>query len=233
MDQFSFIGSNHESVAIQLKVPNSLTPKLINLDDVYFITMKPFSSQADHHYHIHMVFSDKEKITDNIIQETADDRFVQSIELYVMLNKVDVENISNIIGICFGVAHPSIVFIQDGKNIQILNLDKADGFDIHQSSTTNVAIDSDFSFFDVQFHPNKDAETDSIIFNKSEDVLVKISVVFNFFYQYAIETDILQLIEAINQLDKNPDTTISSRLSDVRWFLEEHELDAGFITIHQ
>lgn len=227
MDQFSFIGSNHEGVAIQLKVPNSLTPKLINLDDVYFITMKPFSSQADHHYHIHMVFSDKEKITDNIIQETADGQFVQSIELYVMLNKVDVENISN------GIAHPSIVCLQDGKNIQILNLDKADGFDIHQSLTAKVAIDSDFSFFDVQFHPNKDAKTDSIIFHKSEDVLVKVSVVFNFFYQYAIETNIPLLIDAINQLDKNHDVTISSRLSGVRWFLEEHKLDAGFITIRQ
>ena len=224
MIQFSFV----ENIVL-LQLPNSLTPKLINLDDVYFITMKPFSFQADQHYQIHMVFTDKEKITDNIIQETADGRFIQSIELYVMLNKTDVEYISYNFGNIF--AHPSVVCIQDGKNIQILNLDKADGFDIHQSSTTNVAIDSDFSFFDVQFHPNKDAE--SIIFHKSEDVLVKISVVFNFLYQYAIETDIPQLIEEIKKLDKNHDLTISSRLSGVRWFLEEHGLDAGFITIHQ
>ncbi len=224
MDQFSFIGCSH-SEAIQLKVPNSLTPKLIRFEDVYFITMKPFSLQANHHYQIQMVFIDKEKITDNIIQETADGRFVQSIELYVMLNKLDVERIG-----C-GFAHPSVVCIKDGKNIQILNLDKADGFDIHQSSTINVAIDSDFSFFDVQFHPSKDAETHSIIFHKSEDVLVKVSVVFNFLYQYAIETNIPYLIEEINKLDKNHDLTISSRLSGVRWFLEEHELDAGFITI--
>ena len=223
MDQFSFIVNNHESVAIQLKVPNSLTPKLINLGDVYFITMKPFSSQADHHYHIHIVFSDKEK---NIIQETTDGRFVQFIELYVMLNKVDVENISNSIG----VAHPSIVCIQDGKNIQILNLDKVDGFDIHQSSTANVAIDSDSSFFDVQFHPNKDAKTDSIISHKSEDVLVKVSIVFHFLYQYAIETNIPLLIKAINQLNK--DLIISSRLSGVQKFLKEHKLDGGFITIN-
>lgn len=148
-----------------------------------------------------------------------------------MLNTTDVEYIIYNFGNCF--AHPSVVCIQDGKNIQILNLDKADGFDIHQSSTTNVAIDSDFSFFDVQFHPSKDTGTHSIIFHKSEDVLIKVSVVFNFLYQYAIETDIPQLIEEINKLDNNHDLTISSRLSGIRWFLEEHELDAGFITIYQ
>ena len=224
MIQFSFV----ENIVL-LQLPNSLTPKLINLDDVYFITIKPFSFQADQHYQIQMVFTDKEKITDNIIQETADGGFIQSIELYVMLNKTDVEYISYNFGYSF--AHPSIVCIQDGKNIQILNLDKAESFNIHQSSTTNVAIDSDFSFFDAQFHPSKDAKTHSIIFHKSEDVLVKVSVVFNFLYQYAIETNIPLLIDEINKLDKNHDVTISSRLSGIRWFLEEHELDAGFITI--
>lgn len=76
MTQFSFVNNT--------AIPSSTTQKLINLDDVYFITIKPFSSQADHHYQIHMVFCNKEKLTDNIIQETADGHFIQSIELYVM-----------------------------------------------------------------------------------------------------------------------------------------------------
>lgn len=61
-----------------------------------------------------------------------------------MLDKIDIEQLNH--------AHPSIVCIQDGKNIQVLNLDKADGFNIHQSSNTNVAIDSDSSFFDITFN---------------------------------------------------------------------------------
>ena len=76
MTQFSFANNT-------VAIPSSTTQKLINLDDVYFITIKPFSSQADHHYQIQMVFSDKEKLTDNIIQETTDGRFIQSIENYM------------------------------------------------------------------------------------------------------------------------------------------------------
>ena len=219
MTQFSFANNT-------VAIPSSTTQKLINLDDVYFITIKPFSSQADHHYQIHMVFCHKEKLTDKIIQETADGHFIQSIELYVMLDKIDITQI----------AHPSIVCIQDGKNIQVLNLDKADGFNIHQSSNTNVAIDSDSSFFDITFNKQnkKNSKIDnSIVFHKSEDVKVKVSAVFNFLYQYAIETNIKQLIHAINILKQNPDITISTQLSDVVWFIEEHGLEDGYITIHQ
>lgn len=113
--------------------------------------MKPFSSQADHHYQIHMVFSHKEKLTNNIIQETTDGRFTQFIELYVMLDKIDAEQIGT--GFCF--THPSVVCIQDGKNIQMLNLDKAEGFNIHQSSSVNVGIDSDSSFLTLHFNQLK------------------------------------------------------------------------------
>ena len=219
MTQFSFANNT-------VAIPNSTTQKLINLDDVYFITMKPFSSQVDHHYQIHMVFSDKEKLTDNIIQETTDGRFIQSVQLYVMLDKIDITQI----------AHPSIVCIKDGNNIQVLNLDKADGFNIHQSSNTNVAIDSDSSFFDITFNKQnkKNSKIDnSIVFHKSEDVKIKVAAVFNFLYQYAIETNIKQLIHAINKLKQNPDITISTQLSDVVWFIEEHGLDDGYVTIHQ
>lgn len=73
----------------------------------------------------------------------------------------------------------------------------------------------------------------SIVFHKSEDVKVKVSAVLNFLYQYAIETNIKQLIHAINILKQNPDITISTQLSDVVWFIEEHGLDCGYITIHQ
>lgn len=216
MTQFSFVNNT-------VAIPSLATHKLINLDDVYFITIKPFSSQADHHYQIHIVFSDKDKLTDNIIQETTDGRFIQSIELYVMLDKIDITQI----------AHPSIVCIEDGKNIQVLNLDKADGFNIHQSSNANVAIDSDSSFFDITFNKQNPKNGNSIVFHKSEDVKVKVSVVFNFLYQYAIETNIKQLIHAINKLKQNPDITISTQLSDVAWFIEEHGLEDGYITIHQ
>lgn len=216
MTQFSFVNNT-------VAIPSLATHKLINLDDVYFITIKPFSSQADHHYQIHIVFSDKDKLTDNIIQETTDGRFIQSIELYVMLDKIDITQI----------AHPSIVCIEDGKNIQVLNLDKADGFNIHQSSNANVAIDSDSSFFDITFNKQNQKNGNSIVFHKSEDVKVKVSVVFNFLYQYAIETNIKQLIHAINKLKQNPDITISTQLSDVAWFIEEHGLEDGYITIHQ
>lgn len=223
MTQFSFANNT-------VTLPISTTQKLINLDDVYFITIKPFSSQADHHYQIHMVFCHKEKLTDHIIQETADGRFIQSIELYVMLDKINIEQLG------YGYAPSSIVCIQDGKNIQVLNLDKADGFNIHQSSNTNVAIDSDSSFFDITFNKQnkKNSKIDnSIVFHKSEDVKVKVSAVFNFLYQYAIETNIKQLIHAINKLKQNPDITISTQLSDVAWFIEEHGLDDGYITIYQ
>lgn len=216
MTQFSFANNT-------VAIPSSTTQKLINLDDVYFITIKPFSSQADHHYQIQMVFSDKEKLTDNIIQETTDGRFIQSIELYVMLDKIDITQI----------AHPSIVCIEDGKNIQVLNLDKAEGFNIHQSSNTNVAIDSDSSFFDITFNKQNQKNSNSIVFHKSEDVKVKVSVVFNFLYQYAIETNIKQLLQSIKALDENPDVVISTTLSNVIWFLEEHGLEDGYITIYQ
>lgn len=219
MTQFSFVNNT-------VAIPSSTTQKLINLDDVYFITIKPFSSQADHHYQIHMVFCHKEKLTDHIIQETTDGRFIQSIEFYVMLDKIDITQI----------AHPSIVCIEDGKNIQVLNLDKADGFNIHQSSNTNVAIDSNSSFFDITFNKQnkKNSKIDnSIVFHKSEDVKVKVSAVFNFLYQYAIETNIKQLIQSIKALDENPNVVISTTLSNVVWFLEEHGLDDGYITIYQ
>lgn len=226
MIQFSFV----ENIVL-LQLPNSLIPKLINLDDVYFITMKPFSFQADQHYQIHMIFTDKEKITDNIIQETADGGFIQSIELYVMLNKTDVEYISYNFGNIF--AHPSVVCIQDGKNIQILNLDKVESFNIHQASSANVGIDSDSSFFDITFNKQNQKNGNSIIFHQSKDVKVKVSAVFNFLYQYGIETDIKQLIQSIKKLEQNPNVVISKSLSNVIWFLEEHELDSGYITIHQ
>lgn len=220
MTQFSFANNT-------IAIPSSTTQKLINLDDVYFITIKPFSSQADHHYQIHMVFCHKEKLTDHIIQETADGRFIQSIELYVMLDKINIEQIG------YGYAPSSIVCIQDGKNIQVLNLDKADGFNIHQSSNTNVAIDSDSSFFDITFNKQNQKNGNSIVFHKSEDVKVKVSVVFNFLYQYAIETNIKQLIQSIKVLDENPDIVISTQLSNLVWFLEEHGLENGYITIYQ
>lgn len=223
MTQFSFANNT-------VAIPSSTTQKLINFDDVYFITIKPFSSQADHHYQIHMVFCHKEKLTDHIIQETADGRFIQSIELYVMLDKINIEQLG------YGYAPSSIVCIQDGKNIQVLNLDKADGFNIHQSSNTNVAIDSDSSFFDITFNKQnkKNSKIDnSIVSHKLEDVKVKVSAVFNFLYQYAIETNIKQLIHAINKLKQNPDITISTQLSDVVWFIEEHGLEDGYITIYQ
>ena len=105
MTQFSFVNNT-------VAIPSLATHKLINLDDVYFITIKPFSSQADHHYQIHIVFSDKDKLTDNIIQETTDGRFIQSIELYVMLDKIDITQI----------AHPSIVCIEDGKKYSSFEL---------------------------------------------------------------------------------------------------------------
>ena len=216
MTQFSFANNT-------VAIPSSTTHKLINLDDVYFITIKPFSSQADHHYQIHMVFCHKEKLTDHIIQENTDGRFIQSIELYVMLDKIDITQI----------AHPSIVCIEDGKNIQVLNLDKADGFNIHQSSSSNVAIDSDSSFFDITFNKQNQTNGNSIVCHKSEDVKVKVSVVFNYLYQYGIETDIKQLIQAIKELDKNPDIVISTQLSNIVCFLEEHGLEDGYITIHQ
>lgn len=223
MTQFSFANNT-------VAIPSSTTQKLINFDDVYFITIKPFSSQADHHYQIHMVFCHKEKLTDHIIQETADGHFIQSIELYVMLDKINIEQLG------YGYTPSSVVCIQDGKNIQVLNLDKADGFNIHQSSNTNVAIDSDSSFFDITFNKQnkKNSKIDnSIVFHKSEDVKVKVSAVFNFLYQYAIETNIKQLIHAINKLKQNPDITISTQLSDVVWFIEEHGLEDGYITIYQ
>ena len=62
---------------------------------------------------------------------------------------------------------------------------------------------------------------------------VKVSVVFNYLYQYGIETDIKQLIQAIKELDKNPDIVISTQLSNIVCFLEEHGLEDGYITIHQ
>lgn len=221
MTQFSFVNNT-------VAIPSSTIHKLINLDDVYFITIKPFSSHADHHYQIQMVFSDKEKLTDNIIQENTDGRFIQSIELYVMLDKIDITQI----------VHPSIVCIEDGKNIQVLNLDKAEGFNIHQSSNTNVAIDSDSSFFDITFQPVKKTQENGlivhpIILHKSEDVKVKVSVMFNFLYQYAIETNIKQLLQSIKALNENPDIVISTQLSNIVWFLEEHGLDCGYVTIHQ
>lgn len=219
MTQFSFANNT-------VAIPSSTTQKLINLDDVYFITIKPFSSQVDHHYQIHMVFCHKEKLTEHIIQETTDGRFIQSVELYVILDKINITQI----------AHPSIVCIKDSKNIQVLNLDKADGFNIHQSSNANVAIDSDSSFFDITFNKQNKKNSkieNSIVFHKSEEVKVKVSAVFNFLYQYAIETNIKQLIHAINKLKQNPDITISTQLSDVVWFIEEHGLDCGYITIHQ
>lgn len=216
MTQFSFANNT-------VAIPSSTTHKLINLDDVYFITIKPFSSQADHHYQIHMVFCHKEKLTDHIIQENTDGRFIQSIELYVMLDKIDITQI----------AHPSIVCIEDGKNIQVLNLDKAEGFNINQSSNANVAIDSDSSFFDITFNKQNQTNGNSIVCHKSEDVKVKVSAVFNYLYQYGIETDIKQLIQAIKELDKNPDIVISTQLSNIVCFLEEHGLEDGYITIHQ
>lgn len=220
MTQFSFVNNT-------VAIPSSTTHKLINLDDVYFITIKLFSSQANYHYQIQMVFSDKEKLTDHIIQETVDGRFIQSVQLYVMLDKIDIEQLG------YGYAPSSIVCIQDGKNIQVLNLDKAEGFNIHQSSSSNVAIDSDSSFFDITFSKQNQTNGNSIVCHKSEDVKVKVSVVFNYLYQYGIETDIKQLIKAIKELDKNPDIVISTQLSNIVCFLEEHGLDDGYITIHQ
>lgn len=136
------------------------------------------------------------------------------------------------------IVHPSIVCIEDGKNIQVLNLDKAEGFNIHQSSNTNVAIDSDSSFFDITFQPVKKTQENGlivhpIILHKSEDVKVKVSVMFNFLYQYAIETNIKQLLQSIKALNENPDIVISTQLSNIVWFLEEHGLDCGYVTIHQ
>lgn len=238
MAQFSFVrhSDSNSSNFIQLQVPNSLTPKLINLDDVYFITMKPFSFHADQHYQIQMVFSDKEKLTDHIIQETDDGQFIQSIELYIMLNKIDVEQIG--FGSNFGFAHPSVVCIQDSKNIQILNLDKAEGFNIHQASSANIGIDSDSSFFDITFQHGKENSADnllghSIVFHKPENVTVKVSAVFNFLYQYGIEVDIKQLVQAIKKLNENHNVVISTSLSNVVWFIEEHGLDSGYVAIHQ
>lgn len=204
----------------------------IGFDEIYALTVKPLKHMPNH-YHVKLLFEHKNRPSkDKIIKEKPNGKFVQCIDIYTMLDKIDTSLIANL-------NNPSLLFIdkrssyakRNNNDFQLLNLDYASGFDILSQYTNECNKTITQHFFHVSYK-----KTDIVITYRNtfvniteKDPKIPVSIVFNYLIdRWSIEVNIMQMMNAIA---KQKQTKHSSKLINAIQFIAEHKLDRGTLDI--
>lgn len=211
----------------------------IGFDEIYALTIKPLKHIPDH-YHVKLIFEHENRPSkDKIIKEKPNGKFVQCIDIYTILKKIDTSSIANL-------NYPSLLFIDkrnsklNNNHFQLLNLDYASGFDIlSQSDSQNESNqNTQKHFFHVSYAKNDLNITYrnscictnyTHIYDTKENLKVPVYIVFNYLMDYwPIEVNIVQMMNAIKQAGQ---LEHSANIINTMQFIAEHKLDGGTIDI--
>ena len=218
MNLLSFVESK-----LVLTLTNSQQASIIDLKDIYFIQVEPLKN-ATSHYRVQMAFEHKDKLSNKIIKEKHNGKFIQYIELhsYIMLDKIDTTKID----------HPSFILIDksvtdkssNSNHFQLLNLDYTNGFEIRHAQNENYGIEE--TFYEVSYYKRGYFDC------KGELVsAIQVSIVFNYLYEYYIEVNIPKLVNYVKNKRENPNNIISFNVNETMEFLKDKELETGFMNV--
>ena len=202
----------------------------INSDEIYALTIEPLKHIPDH-YHVKLLFEhNDEPSKEKIIKEKPNGKFVQCIDIYTMLDKIDTSLITK------WSNYPSLLFIDkrsceassyakhNPNHFQLLNLDYASGFDILSQYTNECNKTVTQHFFHVSYK-----KTDIVITYRNtfvniteKDPKIPVSIVFNYLIdRWSIEVNIMQMMNAIAKQTKH-----SSKIINTIQFITENKLDS-------
>ena len=211
---------------LTLSINNQQFVMDINSNEIYALTIEPLKHIPDH-YHVKLLFEHDDKPSkDKIIKEKPNGKFVQCIDIYTMLDKIDTSSITK------WTNYPSFLFIDkcSSKNnenhFQLLNLDYASGFDILSQYTNECNKTVTQHFFHVSYKKTDIVITYRNIFvNITEkDPKTPISIVFNYLIdRWSIEVNIMQMMNAIA---KQKQTKHSSKIINTIQFITENKLNS-------
>lgn len=212
MNQLSFVDDK-----LVLALMDKLEASVIDLKDVYFVLVEPLKT-ATSHYHLKLVFQHKDKLSNNIIKEKHDGKFVQCIELHTMFDKIDTTKIN----------HPSFILIDKGvagnNHFQLLNLDCTDGFEIRHAQKEHHGIEE--TFYQVVYYKRGYFDVES-----EQTAEIQVSIVFNYLYEYYIEVNIPKLVNYVKNKRENPNNIISFNVNETIKFLKDKKLDTGYMNV--
>lgn len=204
-----------------LTLTDSKQASIIDLKNVYFIQVEPLKNVTSH-YHVQMVFEHKDKLSNKIIKEKHDGKFIQYIDLYTMFDNIDTTKID----------HPSFILIDksvddtsnNSNHFQLLNLDCTNGFEIRHSKKEHYGIEE--TFYEVSYYKRGyfDVNGDQV----SE---IQVSIVFNYLYEYYIEVNIPKLVNYVKNKRENPNNVISFNVNETMEFLKDKQLEDGFMNV--
>ena len=211
---------------LTLSINNQMFVIDIGFDEIYALTIKPLK-HIPNYYHVKLLFEHENRPSkEKIIKEKSNGKFVQCIDIYTMLKKIDTSSVTNL---------PNFLFIDNSKNnnndFQLLNLDYASGFDIvSQSDSQNECNQTTQQHF---FHVSYQAKQGDLVITYRNSCIsyaakeypkVPVSIVFNYLIDgFSIAVNIVQMMNAIKQ------TEHSSNLTNTIQFITEHKLDVGYI----
>ena len=204
-----------------LTLTDSKQASIIDLKDVYFIQVEPLKN-ATSHYRVQMVLEHKDKLSNKIIKEKYDGGFIQYVEIYTMIDKIDTTKID----------HSSFILIDksvddtsnNSNHFQLLNLDCTNGFEIRHAQKEHYGIEE--TFYEVSYYKRGyfDVDSDQV----SE---IEVSIVFNYLYEHYIEVNIPKLVNYVKNKRENPNNVISFNVNETMKFLKDKQLDTGFMSV--
>ena len=214
---------------LTLSINNQQFVRDINSDEIYALTIEPLKHIPDH-YHVKLLFEHNNKPSkEKIIKEKPNGKFVQCIDIYTMLDKIDTSSITK------WSNYPSFLFIDkrssyakhNENHFQLLNLDYASGFDILSQYTNEHNKNVTQHFFHVSYK-----KTDIVITYRNtfvniteKDPKIPVSIVFNYLVDYySIEVNIAQMINAVT-IAKQKQIKHSSKIINTIKFITENKLD--------
>ena len=213
MNQLSFVDDK-----LVLALMDKLEASVIDLKDVYFVQIEPLKT-ATSHYHLKLVFQHKDKLSNNIMREQHDGKFVQCIELHTMFDKIDTTKIN----------HPSFILIDKGvagnNHFQLLNLDYTDGFEIRHAQKEYDGREE--TFYEISYYKQRgyfDVEWE-------QTAEIQVSIVFNYLYEYYIEVNIPKFVNYVKNKLENPNNIISFYIEDIMEFVKDKQLDNGYMNV--
>lgn len=215
---------------LTLSINNQQSVIDIGFDEIYALTVKPLK-HIPNHYHVKLLFEHDDKPSkDKIIQEKPNGKFVQCIDIYTMLKKIDTALLANL-------NHSSLLFIdkrsskRNNNDFQLLNLDYSSGFDILSQYTNECNKTVTQHFFHVSYKKTNIVITyrNNFVNITEKDPKIPVSIVFNYLIdRWSIEVNIMQMMNAIA---KQKQTKHSSKIINTMQFIAEQKLDGGTLDI--
>lgn len=199
-----------------LSLYGQLESSVIDLSDVYFVLIEPLKNTPTH-YHVKLVFEHQEKFANQIIKEQYNGKFVQCIELYTILDKIDTTKIN----------HPSFILIDksvtDNNHFQLFNLDRTDSFEIRHAQKEYDLIEE--TFYEVSYY-----KSGYVDFKGEQTSEIQVSIVFNYLYGHYIEVNIPKLVNYVKNKHENSNI-ISFNVNETIKFLKDKQLDTGYMNV--